>query len=209
MNQRRVLEWLARLSAASVTSPLWADGSTATAAAGEGDRPIVIIGAGMAGIAAARALHDAGRRVIVLEARDRIGGRTFTTSVGEATVDLGGAWIHGLRRNPLVKLLRKADLRRHEQSLDFDTVWDPAIGGLIPADELEALEDVLEPSWRAWWSLLTKLDDDASFDDAIEVLLDGNEVTGAARRRARFVLEMHASATSGPIRPRGCWPGAT
>jgi monoamine oxidase len=54
----------------------------------------VIIGAGYAGIAAAKRLHEAGRDFIVLEARDRIGGRTLTETLSSgATVDLGGQWI--------------------------------------------------------------------------------------------------------------------
>ena len=65
---------------------------------------VVIIGAGMAGLACARELVDAGREVVVLEARDRLGGRTWTdTSLG-APVDLGASWIHGHRRNPLMRL---------------------------------------------------------------------------------------------------------
>ncbi|MEM8932495.1 MAG: NAD(P)/FAD-dependent oxidoreductase [Acidobacteriota bacterium] len=199
MDRRQLLAWLTRLSAWSLVPSALLAGPRAGWAA-EGDRrPIVVVGAGMAGLAAARALHDAGHRVVVLEGRDRIGGRTFTTEVGDATVDLGGAWIHGLKRNPLPELAKAYGLRIDEQELDFDTVWDPVIGGMIPDRELTELEDVIEPSWSAWWSLFTQLDDGSSFDDAIEVLLDANEVTGNARRRARFVLEMVASATSGPI----------
>ncbi len=65
---------------------------------------ILVIGAGMAGIAAARTLHDAGCRVTVLEARNRIGGRTHTDSNLGVDVDLGAAWIHGPIANPLVPL---------------------------------------------------------------------------------------------------------
>jgi hypothetical protein len=61
--------------------------------------PVVVVGAGMAGLSAARALHDAGRRVIVLEARARLGGRTHTADLGGAQVDVGAAWIHGLEES--------------------------------------------------------------------------------------------------------------
>src|SRR6187549_2564199 len=65
---------------------------------------IVVIGAGMAGLAAARRLADAGMDVTVVEARDRVGGRTWTdTSLG-VPIDLGAAWIHGPEGNPLTKL---------------------------------------------------------------------------------------------------------
>lgn len=61
---------------------------------------VIIVGAGAAGIAAARRLHDAGKRVIVLEARQRIGGRAWTTSAAGFPVDLGCGWLHSADRNP-------------------------------------------------------------------------------------------------------------
>lgn len=68
---------------------------------------ILVIGAGMAGIAAARTLHDAGCSVTVLEARQRIGGRTHTDSSLGVDIDLGAAWIHGPTANPLPPLARQ------------------------------------------------------------------------------------------------------
>lgn len=64
----------------------------------------IVIGAGMAGIAAARTLHDAGHDVTVLEARNRQGGRTHTEHSLGSPVDLGAAWIHGPDGNPLTAL---------------------------------------------------------------------------------------------------------
>ena len=67
----------------------------------------VVIGAGVAGLAAARKLHAAHRRVVVLEARDRIGGRIWTDrSSPDAPVELGAQWIHGIKGNPLVQCNR-------------------------------------------------------------------------------------------------------
>src|SRR5262245_7199701 len=60
----------------------------------------VIVGAGAAGIAAARWLTAAGRRVMVLEARDRIGGRTAVDHSLGVPVDMGAAFLHFADQNP-------------------------------------------------------------------------------------------------------------
>ena len=55
---------------------------------------VAIVGAGLAGLAAARAIAAAGKRPVVLEARDRVGGRTLNESVGGGkVVEIGGQWV--------------------------------------------------------------------------------------------------------------------
>ncbi|MEZ5228469.1 MAG: FAD-dependent oxidoreductase [Acidimicrobiales bacterium] len=71
---------------------------------------IIVIGAGVAGLTAARALADGGHDVVVLEGRDRIGGRTHTADIGSSSVDLGAAWIHGPHLNELTAAVEAAGL---------------------------------------------------------------------------------------------------
>ncbi|WP_051021052.1 FAD-dependent oxidoreductase [Synechococcus sp. PCC 6312] len=62
---------------------------------------VIVIGAGVAGLAAARILQDQGQRVLVLEGRNRIGGRVWTNrSLDGLPLDLGASWIHGIEGNP-------------------------------------------------------------------------------------------------------------
>ena len=82
---------------------------------------VAIVGAGSAGLSAARQLASAGKSVIVLEAMDRIGGRAFTESETFGTpFDWGCAWIHSADRNPYYPLAQqwKFDLARHDDGLD-------------------------------------------------------------------------------------------
>jgi monoamine oxidase len=67
--------------------------------------PILIIGAGVAGLTIASKLRK--EDYIILEARDRIGGRVFTH---ENNIDCGAAWVHGLNENPLTNLLSSDNL---------------------------------------------------------------------------------------------------
>jgi monoamine oxidase len=71
-------------------------------------KSVLIVGAGMAGLAAARSLADAGWPVRVLEARDRIGGRVYTNRDWGVPIELGASWIHGTANDPLMELARTA-----------------------------------------------------------------------------------------------------
>jgi monoamine oxidase len=75
------------------------------------DADIVVIGAGAAGIAAARRVQAANRRVIVVEADTRLGGRCFTdTGTFDVPFDRGARWLHNPETNPMIKLARNAGL---------------------------------------------------------------------------------------------------
>src|SRR2546423_14041730 len=80
-------------------------------------RPVLVIGAGAAGLAAARELSRAGCEVIVLEARDRIGGRVFTHKDDDSPVpvELGAEFVHG-RPPELLQIAQAANLQLYEVS---------------------------------------------------------------------------------------------
>jgi monoamine oxidase len=90
------------------------------------DVDVVVIGAGLAGLGAATALHQGGRRALVLEAAGRIGGRAWTTNppeLGGVWFDMGAVWLHNAEINPLVPIARAAgetllrsDELRHERT---------------------------------------------------------------------------------------------
>ncbi len=84
---------------------------------------VLVVGAGIAGLAAARALADRGVHGVVLEARERIGGRIWTANVAGQPVDLGACWIHGPRGNPIAQLARRWKLPL--EKTEWDRIWFP------------------------------------------------------------------------------------
>ena len=76
-------------------------------------KDVIVIGAGMAGLAAARTLAEAGLRVTLLEARDRVGGRIYTVPGDPLPIELGAEFIHGLPQE-LITLVDEAGLTRFE-----------------------------------------------------------------------------------------------
>ncbi len=81
-------------------------GAAQAGATAEASVDVVIVGAGFAGLTAARRLKGAGRSVAVLEADDRVGGRTKAGKIAGEVVDLGGQWL-GPGQNRLIALAKE------------------------------------------------------------------------------------------------------
>ncbi|KAJ9125421.1 hypothetical protein QFC22_000382 [Naganishia vaughanmartiniae] len=117
-------------ASSTVANVLWSDHlqshSTAfqSQAARRGvDADVIVIGAGISGLAAAKELVQRGNKVIVLEARDRIGGRIDSRAIGpqgasegHARVDMGASFIHGKYDNPIYDLAQDLNIKVHYTS---------------------------------------------------------------------------------------------
>src|SRR5439155_20522996 len=89
---------------------------TRSARRGAMEIDVAIVGAGAAGIGAARRLVDSGAvSVLVLEARDRVGGRVHTIEPAGFPLDRGAEWLHSADRNPLSPIARDLGLRVHQR----------------------------------------------------------------------------------------------
>ena len=99
---------------------------------------MLVIGAGIAGLRAAEVLAGRGRRVIVLEARDRLGGRIHTDRSWGVPVELGASWIHGVDNNPIAALAAAKGIKT--QATDYESVMYGADGKRRPDDALDELE---------------------------------------------------------------------
>ena len=132
---------------------------------------VVVIGAGMAGLACARALLERGLRVVVLEARDRVGGRIATTRVGSGEpVELGAEFVHG-RPPELMALIAEAACEVYERDGAQVCFEDGELKEC--GDEMEAAFDPLE-----------ELKDFDGEDVSFEEYLDGKGVGGPERESA-------------------------
>jgi len=99
------------LAASAAIAALPGFGSRAWGAPLPREADIVVIGAGAAGIAAARRIQLANRKVIVVEADARLGGRCWTDgAVFDVPFDRGARWLHNPETNPMIKLARSAGL---------------------------------------------------------------------------------------------------
>lgn len=100
---------------------------------------MVIVGAGIAGLAAARSLHQRGRSAVVLESRDRVGGRLLSRAYadGRGRVDLGATWFWP--GEPLVaRLISELGIEVHDQYLAGDAMFhQPAGAARIDGNPLD------------------------------------------------------------------------
>jgi len=103
---------------------------------------ILILGAGMAGLTAARTLAEAGRRVTLLEAANRVGGRIHTIREANEIIELGAEFVHG-KPPELWSFIEEANLETYELDGSMLTFEDSR---LQSRDEEEEATPILEKS---------------------------------------------------------------
>ena len=169
-----------------LTGAAMAAGSSRAADAVQNRHRIIVIGAGLAGLAAARRLKALGHEVIVLEGRDRIGGRIHTsTQWSDLPLDLGASWIHETTGNPLTALATEANAvlltTQYDDSIGYDT--DGSEWTTADENRLDALRtqvyDILEVAQDG--------DADQTLRQALDSLV-GPGASAATRREANFIL---------------------
>jgi monoamine oxidase len=137
---------------------------------------VAVVGAGVAGLVAGRRLQEAGRSVVVLEARDRVGGRTRNDIIAGVTVEVGGQWV-GPTQDRINALIDELGLERYPTYDEGQTVVELPGGkvkrfaGDTPPFSPLALLDLLQAQ-RALDKLTETVDLDAPWNTPDAAALD-------------------------------------
>ena len=152
---------------------------------------VIVVGAGVAGLACARALSDTGRMVIVLEGRDRIGGRVVTSRVWpDAPCDLGASWIQGTRGNPIAHLAEQWGIETKRAAPDEATVYR-ADGHRLTEAEADRVDEVVKGVFAGVKAAQRAHDDDGealALGSVVERLLDEAGLDTTTRRDVEQAL---------------------
>jgi len=153
---------------------------------------VLVVGAGIAGLTAADAARCAGAEVVVIEARDRIGGRTWTVPLGPGSIDLGGAWVHSPIGNPVAKALTAVGIEtRNDGAYGAPmAVWSD---GWLDAADATMVTAVLQADWDPTEALAAIRESDR-FVDGVEWFLADRGLEGRQAELARFALLWMAGA---------------
>lgn len=110
---------------------------------------VIVIGAGFCGLSAARDLSLAGKKVLLLEARDRIGGRTWSAKALDHTYEMGGTWVHWLQPHVWAEITRYglASSMKESSGMSKNAVCSYAIGsqGKFTVDDPAVIDKRLLP----------------------------------------------------------------
>src|SRR5690554_6559423 len=155
----------------------------------------VVIGAGVSGLTTARFLAQAGQRVVVLEARDRIGGRTWTQRDDGFVTDRGASWIHGIDDNPLAEVVNAFGMRTIEHTVGSyqpdgrPIAYYGPTGARLSEGDVRKFADDIRAFDRHLQVAVDASEADATYQDAIEAALSelGWEAERAERVR-EFLL---------------------
>jgi monoamine oxidase len=160
-------------------------------------RRVIVVGAGLAGLGAARALASRGIEVVVLEGRDRIGGRTYTHD----GIDHGAHWIHGTEGNPVTNLARELNIPTlfvggdssysggWEQLQMFGAggellTQEQKLNSILLADEIRDELDTLRRE------MVVKSDGDISVRDALARVMKNRGLTAEEERTVEWHMAL-------------------
>lgn len=157
---------------------------------------VLVLGAGIAGLAAARALTEQGRSVIILEARNRVGGRMWTDSSLGVPLDLGASWIHGVNGNPITKLAKQFGVKTVPTD-DENSIMFNADGSEHSDVEWEETESLFEEIYEEVALMQEETESDTSLQDAFDAVLSEYDLSDEQMRRLNYYAYLGTSLEYG------------
>lgn len=157
--------------------------------AADPDTSVLVVGAGVAGLTTARVLHDAGVEVTVIEARDRVGGRVWTEDVGGAPLDLGAAWMHGTKDNPVADLMDEQGLAYTPDRTRWPVLYDEASDRQLGDGGWTAMDEAYDGFTGDLGDLVDELGEDATAQDGRERWISEQGLSGSDARLAAHAID--------------------
>jgi monoamine oxidase len=156
------------------------------------DKTVIVIGAGISGLAAAKKLKQKGFNVVVLEAQDKVGGRLRTNRSLGIAFDEGASWIHGIDGNPITALAQEAGMTTVETKDDQeDACYD--IGGVLrSATTYETAETEL-------YNILDTLKNSGNANQSFETVFNSLYPAHSTDRLWKFLLSTYVTFDTGDI----------
>lgn len=154
-------------------------------------KTVVVIGAGISGLAAAKKLKEKGFNVIVLEAQDKVGGRLRTNRTLGVAFDEGASWIHGTNGNPITNLAQQAGMNTAFTDDESLVCYD--IGGVLRSDTVfDNAEAELE-------TILSTLKNSGSTTQSFETIFNSLHPTKVNDRLWKFLLSTYITFDLGDL----------
>ena len=154
----------------------------------ETNSEIIVIGAGISGLSAARKLREQGYDVIVIEARSRIGGRVWTSREwADAPLDLGASWIHGVKGNPITSIVKDNNIKT--VVTDYENHWIYNANGReisdADYDRIDGYTDLLEEYIA---EAEKESDEDISIQSIVDRVFQEENLSAIEKREILYAL---------------------
>ena len=154
-------------------------------------KTVIVVGAGISGLAAAKKLKENGFNVIVLEAQSKVGGRLKTIRSLGVTFDEGASWIHGTAGNPITSLAQQAGM--NTAFTDDESILAYDLGGVLHSDSnFSDTED-------KFYTVLETLKNNGSSTKSFETVFNELYPTFCNDRLWKFFLSTYLTFDTGDL----------